>query len=395
VEREQMRKLLIYDDEVDFQDKLRELLSFLSTTFDIVVPRNEEFRGWMKVLESRQRAFRISGTWDDEGIPLDEASIFVVDYELFGTLDFLDAEDVAYLARCFSKCGLIVGVNHYGHNPFDLTLRGHPESYADLNVGEKQLDNRNLWGEDVGGFHPWYWPTLPAYLESFERKIEDIRKSLQDDTPIYEVIGFPADVFDFLPRSIGQFIGEEPPKTQFREFVRKSGNGLKLKDANTKSEHLSDDVVARVGAARISKWLEQFVLPGQDVLVDAPHLVSRYPSLIPGDTEDIEAWNRVACRVSYDELGISSKTIEKFRLKKEHWLSRPVWFWDELRECTEITEVREPWKITQPDWVFCEDASAFHEGYREFVAGVESPFARRFVKLFNDVEYRPSVRFVL
>jgi hypothetical protein len=169
---------------------------------------------------------------------------------------------------------------------------------------------------------------------------------------------------------------------------------LKLKDG--RSGHVSDDVVVRVGAARISKWLERLVLPGQDVLVDAPHLVSRYPSLISDGIEEIETWNRTARRASYDELGVSSENIERFRLKKEHWLSRPVWFWDELRECEEITEVREPWKITQPDWVFCEDASAFHkEGYREFVADVESPFARRFVRFFEDVEYRPSMRFSL
>lgn len=391
-----MKKLLIYDDEETFQGNLRDRLSFLDTTiFDIKTPNEEEFLEWMRVLEERRRAFRASGTWGGESILLDEASIFVVDYNLFDTISFLTAEDVAYHARCFSKCGLIVGVNQYGHNSFDLTLKGHPGSYADLNIGQEQLGNRNLWGEDIEGFHPWSWPVLPNYLDAFERKIEDVEESLRDDVSICEVIGFPTDVFDLLPRSIGQFIGGKPSKTGFREFVSKSGNGLRLKD--TQSERVSDAIVARIGAARISKWLERLVLPGQDILVDAPHLVSRYPSLLGGDVEDIGTWNGTAWLTSYSELGLTTEIIERFRLKKDHWLSRPVWFWDNLRECEEIKEVKEPWTVERPGWVFCEDASRFCAKYKEFVADVDSPFTRRFVQYFEDegVDYQPAYRFSL
>ncbi|RLE46499.1 hypothetical protein DRJ25_04105 [Candidatus Woesearchaeota archaeon] len=388
------KKILIYDDEEAFQDNLKNRLSFLDTTvFDIITPSEGDFLEWMKVLDSRRRAFRESGTWEGESILLDEASILVVDYDLFDAISFLTGEDVAYLARCFSKCGLIVGVNQYGHNPFDLTLKGHPESYADLNVGQEQLGNPNLWGEDVDGFHPWSWPVLPNYLDAFEKKIEDVEESLRDDVPICAVIGFPTNVFDLLPRSIGQFIGEKPSRTGFREFVVKFGNGLRLKDAQVK--RVSDAVVARVGAARISKWLERLVLPGQDILVDAPHLVSRYPSLLGEDVEDIETWNGTARLTSYRELGLTTEIIERFRLKKDYWLSRPVWFWDELRECEEIKEVKEPWTIERPGWVFCEDASRFYEKYTEFVADVESPFVRRFLSRFEGVDYQPAYRFSL
>jgi hypothetical protein len=159
---------------------------------------------------------------------------------------------------------------------------------------------------------------------------------------------------------------------------------------------MSKDALARVSAARISKWLERLVLPGQDILVDAPHLVSRYPSLMTGDVMDIETWNRTARLVSHEDLGLRTDLIEPFRLKKDHWLSRPVWFWDEVRECQDILEVREPWKMERPNWVFCEDASRFYEeGCREFIADVASPFARRFVKNFEGVDYRPKVRFSL
>jgi hypothetical protein len=385
-----MKTILIYDDEETFQGNLRNRLAFLETSFNIETPGNEEFLEWLEVLASRQREFRETGTWDGESIPLDEAAIFVVDYDLFDTISFLKADDVAYLARCFSRCGLIVEVNHYGHNPFDLTLRGHPQSFADLNIGQEQLGIRGLWGEDGGGFRPWHWPILPDYLDAFEKKIEDVERNLQANAPICEVIGFAAETFTLLPRSTGEFIGGNPSETRFLEFVVDSGNGLRRKDAQVRN--INEEIVARVGAARVSKWLERFVLPGQDILVDAPHLVSRYPSLLSGDRADVETWNKTARLVCYDELGLSTEVIERFRLKKEHWVSRPAWFWRELRECEEIKEVREPWTIERPNWVFCEDTSRFCEEYTEFVADVDSPFARRFVSRLEGVDYQPSYR---
>jgi len=395
-----MKTILIYDDEEKSQGDLRSRLAFLETAFDIKTPGNKEFREWMEVLARRQYEFRETGTWSGETILLDEVAIFVVDYDLFGTTSFLTAEDVAYLARCFSRCGLIVGVNQYGYNPFDLTLGGHLESFADLNVGQGQLGNPNLWGEVALGFHPWHWPALPSYLNNFERKVSDVEDSLaenqENDARIGEVVGIPSDIFKFLPRTIGEFLSRDPAEVTFRQFVTGSGSGLRHKDA-INSRDVSRDVLARVGAARISKWLEHSILAGQDILVDAPHLVARYPSLMTGDITVIETWNETTHLDSHEELGLSTDVIEPFRLKKNHWLSRPAWFWNDLRECETIVEVREPWKFEKPSWVFCEDMSRFYDGsdYREFVADVESPYARRFVKCFADVEYQPIVRFSL
>jgi hypothetical protein len=388
-----MKTILIFDDEEAFQDNLRDRLSFLNDSFQIKTPKNEEFLEWMQVLAERQREFRRSGTWSGEEIPFDKVDIFIVDYDLFGTASFLTAEDVAYLGRCFSRCGLIVGVNQYGHNPFDLTLQGHPQSFADLNIGQEQLGIPGLWGNHEGGFRPWHWPILPSYLNTFERKVEDVREGLQADTPISEVIGFGAEVFSLLPRSTGEFIGRYPSETLFQEFVVHSEIGLRPKDVQVRD--MDEAILARVGAARISKWLERFVLPGQDILVDAPHLVSRYPSLLRGDRADIETWNKTASLVNYEELGLSTDVIEPFRLQKGYWVSRPAWFWKQLRECEEIQEVREPWTIERPSWVFCEDTSTFCEEYEEFVADVESPFTRRFVSRVDRVDYQPAYRFSL
>jgi len=397
-------KILIYDDVEGFRGKVREHiegLPFVRNAFDIAAPEKEEFERLMTTLEDRRREFRGTGTWDGERVDLDDVSVFVVDFDLFEAIPFLKGETVAYLARCFSSCGLIVGYR-YGDNTFDLTLRGvlreELGSFTDLYVGGTQLGNPGLWSVTEAaesGFRPWHWPVLSDYLRDFEKKVEDVKESLAGDVPICQVVGLASEMFDMLPRSIGQFLGAKPSETTFRQFVTESGNGLERRDVPNAVE-MSEDVLARVGVVRISKWLERLVLPEQDILVDAPHLVSRYPSLMTGDAMDIETWNRTARLVSHKDLGLRTNLIEPFRLKKDHWLSRAVWFWDELRECEDILEVREPWKMKRPDWVFCEDASRFYEeGYREFIAHVESPFARRFVKFFGDVDYRPKVRFSL
>ena len=55
---------------------------------------------------------------------------FIIDYDLLGSqaekspTGSLTGEIIAYLVRCFSRCKLIIGLNQYGSNPFDLTLRG-------------------------------------------------------------------------------------------------------------------------------------------------------------------------------------------------------------------------------------------------------------------------------
>ncbi len=422
--------ILIYDDEQgrpgDFEEKLDKGLNRAnqSDKFDIILLKDNDFQNAIKALEQRRIEFRENKEIDfkrnsNNGTEkIDNASIFIIDYDLLSRqeekveeelfIGSLTGEIVAYLVRCFSKCQLIIGLNQYGSNPFDLTLRGDLDSFADVNLGGEQLDNSDLWRDDWGGsrrgYRPWSWPNLFDSVEDFGKRIEEVEKKLGE--PICEVLGFDREVFQLLPREIIQFIGQyeerEPYQATFREFVTESGNGLRSKDAKELKEGVNDHILARVGAVRISKWLEQLVLPEQDILVDAPHLVSRYPSLITGDKEKkekIETWNETARLVDYANLGLDVDPIEPYRFKKSYWISRPVWFWDKLRECEDIKEVTEPWLTAAPDWVFCEDASRFYnrEDCREFLADTTSPFTQRFVRYFNEdeVDYRPRARFSL
>ena len=401
------KKILIYDDEKKqterFENALKQTLKKVGQDQDFVIQTlsDEALQCSIKTLQKKQVAFRSKENFSDETTEFDDTSIFIVDYDLLKSKagELLTGEIIAYIVRCFSECKLIVGLNQYGNNSFDLTLRGHPESYADLNLGENQLSNSDLWRGNWGdfrrGFRPWYWPNLFDSLHNFDRKVAEVRENL--DSPICKVLGFKPKLFRLLPRGIVQFIGKSEEKelaeTTFREFVTHSGNGLRPKDATISDKN----VLARVGAARISKWLERLVLPEQDFLVDAPHLVSRYPSLIADDGKKIKAWNRTAQLVDYRDLGLDTDLIEPYRFKKDYWVSRPVWFWDTLRECESIQEIQEPWLTTKPSWVFCEDASRFYnrQDCGEFFADTDSPFTRRFVKDFKGVDYRPRVRFSL
>lgn len=424
------KKILIYDDvehrAKGFKEKLENGLKEAnqSNDFNVASLEHGKFLNAIKALEQRRIEFR-GGEIDLENIPKDEAeeidnaSIFMIDYDLLDSQEkekkkkemklitgFLTGEIVAYLVRCFSKCKLVIGLNQYGSNPFDLTLRGDLDSFADLNLGEKQLDNPGLWKsnweDSEQTFRPWFWPNLCDVLHDFEKKVEDVQENL--NTPISDFLEFGSELFELLPREIVQFIWKDKEKehfqTTFREFVAKSGNGLRYKDASDLDDNINNHVLARVGAARISKWLEQLVLPEQDILVDAPHLVSRYPSLIKGDKEKIENWNKTAQLVGYEELELHTNVIESYRFgrsDKAHWISRPVWFWDKLRECGDIKEVTEPWLTIIPNWVFCEDASRFYKqtDCKEFFADITSPFTRRYVKDFKKVNYQPKVRFYL
>jgi len=88
--------------------------------------------------------------------------------------------------------------------------------------------------------------------------------------------------------------------------------------------------------------------------------------------------------------------IEQFRFKKVHWFSRPVWCWRELAESVRVKEVREPWEKRPSDYRFCEDASKFYRKTlcKQFSADVDSPYDRRYVRRFPNVDYEPFTRLV-
>lgn len=385
-----MKKICVYDDESHVGEKyagmLRKLES-IRTRFKVETIDSKDFEEELNRLKARQSKLSRGGRMDDETTIFDETSILVLDYDIwkaFKSILFLTGEEVAYHARCFSKCGLIIGLNQYpGNNVFDLNLKGHPDSYADLNLWSQQLNNSGLWSEKRDEFRPWCWPQLPHYLESFEKKIKEVEGHLNE--PVCAFLGLE-EIFPILPKLAKAFIGNDPTKTTFAQFVKRSGNGLRPKDRNEDPE-----LVARIAVARVSKWMERIVLPGQDILIDAPHLVSRYPSLLLKSRANIDSWNMTTSLGEFKSLGLDHEKIEDFRFKKALWLSRLAWLWGKLANCQAIEEVAKPWEREATEFLFCEDSSSFYkkEDCTEFLAELDSPYTLRFIRRFKYVEYQP------
>jgi hypothetical protein len=393
-----MKKILVLDDDKSLGShhigQLNKLPGFRKKfAAEPVTP--EEFKAIVDTLETRRaQARNAEPPAYTDTCKLDDANLLIVDYDLLSlkSAGVMTGENVAYLARCFSQCGFILGLNQFGVNPFDLTLKGHPESFADLNIGSEQLTTPGLWAQPWRGLRPWAWPMIPEAIESFEGRVSDLKRSM--DQRILSWLEIPDVIAKLLPRSATEFItkGSTAAETTFRDFVLHSGNGLLGRLDKT-----SEECKVRIAAARIAKWLERFVLTGQDILVDAPHLAVRYPSLLKGPTSKASSFDRTAAFGKPAELGIHHEKISSALFPKPNWLSRPAWFWPTLSSLSAIDEVLDPWKAKQTDLAFCEDISRFKPKAtcHEFVADIPSPFARRYAAKVSNVEYRPEVRFSL
>lgn len=339
----------------------------------------------------------------------DRADVLLVDYDLFAFNrdEYLTGAMVAYMARCYSGCGVIVGVNELGPNPFDLTLIDNTSSFADLTIGDVQIDNRGLWfgitdDPQPGRFRPWSWPALLDAAERQARRSNDAFGRLDED--VLEVTGLDT-VRDRLPRSsIGwlEHAGEAGERTTLDDLARGKWLGYRRGD-----EAPSRQSVARVAAARAAKWMETAVLPLQDVLIDAPHLIQRNAALLDVDLDELGTadWN-VSTRIptKHDGCGLRAEVLPHQHAAPE-WLSRPAFYWPKISAASELPGIEEPYRVPVVDKVFCEDVSAFlsREEARRFVSKLDSSSPVRWVAdpdksgptKLRDVEYQPRTRLAL
>ena len=165
-----VKKIFVFDDEERFsRNWIKSLSSIDSVTDQFKLKRidHDTFMKLIRKLVNKQNSLRKENKIENDIDIFDEDSIFFIDFDLINPdrKYYFTGETVAYLVRCFTRCGLIIGLNQYGFNSFDLTLKGHPESFCDLNIGTEQMTNSGLWMNDFRKFRPWYWPSLPDLLE--------------------------------------------------------------------------------------------------------------------------------------------------------------------------------------------------------------------------------------
>jgi len=406
--KKKKQRILICDDHLESSDRWKAQLLGLGEVarlFDVDTCSPSIISQQIKLLADRRLEIRKGDSQIERNDSVfDDLDVLVVDYDLQDQ-DPRSGREIAYLARCFSGCGLVITINEHGENPFDLTLNGYTDSFADLNIGSEQLFNLGLWKNGWDAFRPWGWPLVPRAITDFRSRVAELSSKL--DSPIFEFLGLTESV-QYLNKSLTAFLST-PKKSvtavTFREFVFSSESALAFRDRDSAPRLLVEQQAA-IAAARISHWLERLILPSQHILVDAPHLLSRHPSLRESKSATEMVLNKAAQLLDVSELGMKEKILERHHFAKNNWLSREAWFWPSLSKDKEIPAISNPFSEETLDLRFCEDASRFlkTKETREFSADVNSQFVRRYLvdplscqnnklrKSVQSVQFHPSSR---
>lgn len=374
-----------------------EALPHLTESFEVAVVDEASFKFGIEELENRRTRLRHNESPTQSETIFDHAAILIVDYDLFNydQQHLFSGDSVAYLARGFSQCGYIVGVNQDRvSNPFDATLTAHVMTYTDVSIGSEHVADPGLWCHDPAqwnDFRPWVWPLLTERAQHLPRLAEQLVDLL--DTTVESVLGLERDQIATMPRSIVAPLDApahaDLSQLTLRQWVHEGQMALRAGD-----KAAEDAQIARVAAARLSKWFERVLLPGQDFLVDAPHLVERRPGLLSEDSRLPDSWNAVVrLDAEPSELAITDAAIARHRFA-EQWLSRPAWLWSEIGSDPELDEAGQAPK-PEPALVFAEDSSCFvsREDATRFRTDLDSPFKSRWLALpDSSVTYLPAAR---
>lgn len=404
------RPVVIYDDSEGLRRQLKKyadegvaIAKAALRTRELTEP---EFLSALGSLESRVPTRASPGKKGKQGGPaassqsrdvgnwIDQAGILVLDYDLRDVQDrvLLNGELVSYFARCYSNCGLIVSVNPVPVRAFDLRLRHTlAESWADVGVFTEDLSNPGLWSgkrADVNAYRPWYWPVLPALGDQFETMVAEAKSSWT--TPIFDFFDVPDSVRETFPKDLTTRAVGDPRKATFKKIAE---GRVRPEDA----QKASKENLARIAASTVHAWLESTVLPGQHVLIDAPHLVSRYPKLLKGSSAKVESWNRTCDPTAAPDKYLGVDEIARDRFKRDAWISRPVWWVRGVSNNSAVPEVKDPGVFKSAPFVFAEDTSSFHSSDKcQSFALERTPYARRYVRRPDlKIAYEPAMRLAL
>ena len=394
-------KINIWDDHTrsarDWKRDIQKLLG--DPDIDVRAFEIDQIDYELHVLHNRREAFLRGATEPDEPSALDDTRVLIVDNDLFHLQDFSDfsAETVATRAGVYTDCGLIVVLNLNPDIDFDLSLRGDPDSKADLHVNDKFVANPGLWRQcprEHGCFRPWHWPLLLREAQLHEHRVEDLYRALRDQdasTPILDYLQFPDEAKNRLSRVARAFLHPLRNDTEnitFSDFVDGNAQAVALTDGKMIIEKEDIKKVARIGGRRVYKWLVRHIVGPQDILIDFPHLLQKLPFLVPEHQQAlIDHWNAVA---SLDDAPVAlvrdALSIDPLQLP--NWTDRPL-FWSHDFERPDVFDrVLAGIDLNPNGFVFCEDSSAFHPSNvsHRFVAAHNTASDDRFVRWLLDAE---------
>ena len=375
-------KIVVCDDErAAASDWCSAIEGLLGDGADICAPTPTEINASLGVLAAKRRALRETGEEPEGESVFDGADIVFLDYDLVGVHEdsYITGQELAYLVRCYSPCGTIVVMNEgdLSSPTFELRLETSVNHFADLRISSEHIGNPGLWRHAFIGYRPWAWPVLPNEAAAFVARTKLVEEHL--DKPVLGTLGL-SDISSWLSqRAVEALVSSAKPDLldiTFRDVVAADTDlGIRPRDVLAKSQ------VARVAAARVTQWLRGLVLPAQDPLIDAPHLVSRFASLIE-HAEDISRWSRAASLgADLEALGLNGTPVAESMIDLRPWTDRALWSWTSVRENADIPEVNDPWGQPIPPFVFVEDLSRFVEedAAQAFASQVSSMHDIRFV----------------
>ena len=167
---------------------------------------------------------------------------------------------------------------------------------------------------------------------------------------------------------------------------------------------ISREIVAKIVAAEIDKWLRRDVVGPQDVLVDLPHLLMRMPFLLGDKVADVDRWHD-SLMSEEPPFGLDQEIydqhIMKARFSHDRLLKSPCFWWPKLKEDEILNDLFFGSNGSWPDVVFCEDISQFSNFSpsgedtkpMEFSAEFEGSWSRRYASLLSCRKYSPKSRF--
>ena len=387
-----MLHILVVDDHKSLAEKMKtEVERATSGRGRVTALTGDDLQAAIRKLRERESEWRENGDdWNprrsDAGF--DSANILVLDYrlaDLYGQDGYMTGEDLAALARRYSRAGPIVSVNRFGERSFDLRLRPGVETWAEMSVAHEDLRNPRLWSADANGlYRPWGWSSLEHLPELFDLRVRHALGHF--DSPVAVSLGISKTQMDLMPRRVSESLGDDPYSITFEQVA------LQRAFQSRGVAKPSRPQVARVAAAEVGKWLSNQVLPGQEILIDAPHLVAHYPSLVKGGRTRTSL-NDLARMPAEAGLPLEATKIEDARFQPSFWLDRPAWWTERVLENRQLAENRKPWEMKPLKYCFAEDTSRFHEPSECQPFQAVGTLGRRYVRIPDaSIKYKPSNR---
>ncbi len=392
-------RVLICDDELTNGEEWNRQVTEAVESLPIEVAPNPE-PGKIKSSIQTLIARRVDEDPTKGDCIFDDVDVLILDYDLLhvdeGNTRYT-GEGVARLARTWSNCGPIVILNQYPGAQFDLGMRGHPESVADLNVDGDLIGVPGLWHTPPwAGFRPFSWPVLPDLVRRHRELAEVVRDGL--DEPILSKLGFGGEdvqhlsdtAFGFLDP--GAKVVEELRKVTFRDYGLRNVPALRSKTLEA-TMNKNPEALTRIVVSRLCKWIDREVLGPQDVLVDLPHLVQRFPFVLGSGVDDPDRWNATVTE-GFDAL--DDLVDEEMKFGASDWLSRDAVWLRRFETSERVREARSDFDFANaPDFVFAEDASRFvpSDDAVEFRAAFHNTHDRRYVEKIDGFTYAPQRRF--